>query len=84
MDERALAKKRTCLAEERTELAWQRNRLSEMGVLLGVIGAGLLLSRFYAEVWQAGTAIAVIGAAWLVAVAHKYFTMKGRMRCNGR
>ncbi|PIO05792.1 hypothetical protein COT29_04255 [Candidatus Micrarchaeota archaeon CG08_land_8_20_14_0_20_59_11] len=83
VDEETLAKKRTYLAEERTELAWQRNRLSEMSVLLGTIGAGLILSRFYSEHWQFGAAISTIGAAWLSVVAYRYFTKKGGMRGNG-
>ncbi|MFH0922740.1 MAG: DUF202 domain-containing protein [Candidatus Micrarchaeota archaeon] len=76
-----LAKIRTDLAEERTELAWQRNRLSEMGVLIGVIGLGLLITRFYEAFWLVGVPIALLGAVWLAIVATRYFTQKNKMRC---
>ena len=40
------ALERTELARERTVLAWQRNRLSELTVLLGITGVGIVVSRF--------------------------------------
>ncbi|MFH0835661.1 MAG: DUF202 domain-containing protein [Candidatus Micrarchaeota archaeon] len=76
-----LAEIRNDLAEERTQLAWQRNRLSEISVLLGVTGLGLLAARFYENYWQFGAAIAVIGVLWLAVVVFRYMTTKNRMRC---
>ncbi|MFH1780240.1 MAG: DUF202 domain-containing protein [Candidatus Micrarchaeota archaeon] len=81
-EEKKLDKIRTNLAEERTELAWQRNRLSEMSVLMGVVGLGFLITRFFAEFWVAGVLLSSVGGVWLAIVVFHYFTQKNRMRCS--
>jgi len=64
------------LARERTILAWQRNRLSEMTVLLGAVGLGMGVHRFYAELQSLELAIVGISLVSLGYTVWRYFSVK--------
>ncbi|MFA4946485.1 MAG: DUF202 domain-containing protein [Candidatus Micrarchaeia archaeon] len=74
LDERVL------LARERTLLSWQRNRLSEISVLLSVTGIGLVVHKFYPENAAFGLFLIAASLAGLAYVVWRYFSVKKTWR----
>ena len=74
------AQERTELAYERTVLAWQRNRLSELSVLLGAAGIGLVTMKFYPEYWLAGITVMFFSLAGFAYTLYRYFGIKREWR----
>jgi uncharacterized membrane protein YidH (DUF202 family) len=74
LDERVL------LARERTLLSWQRNRLSEISVLLGVTGIGIAVDKFYPENGSLGLFLIAASLAGLAYVVWRYFSVKKTWR----
>lgn len=75
-----LAEERTELARERTILAWQRNRLSELAVLLGMFGLGIAIPSLYPEYLPAGLVIIVIACAGMAYTLYRYWSLKKAWR----
>jgi len=71
------ALERTELARERTVLAWQRNRLSELTVLLGITGVGIVVSRFYPEYLFLGGSVVFLALLGMAYTAYHYLSLKG-------
>ena len=61
----------TVLALERTILAKQRTALAEISVLLGVTGLGLLVFRFYDNIYIKGIG-AIVGVVALTTILKLY------------
>jgi uncharacterized membrane protein YidH (DUF202 family) len=71
----------TVLALERTILAKQRTILSEISVLLGTVGLGLLLFRFYDQffVKVVGSLVALVALAVIIHLYTVYTKFKKKV-----
>ena len=71
----------TVLALERTILAKQRTILAEISVLLGTVGLGLLLFRFYDQLFVkiVGSVVSLTALATIIHLYSAYIKFKKRV-----